>query len=121
MNGICVSFTYIAFLSSIFCESALHFASAYTDGRKLDGRVFDRLNDIGPRSCEKICSERITCKSYNYDLQRFVCELNSERKASINDPNLIHDADSVYNEKSDIQVSTTFWILIHVKEFYFLW
>ena len=106
---ICFSFShiYIVSLTSIFCEFSLHFASAYTDGRKLNGNVVERLYDIGPRTCERMCSERKVCKTYNYDLQTFVCELNSDKKSGSNDPNFLHDSYSVYNEYNNIQVSTT--------------
>ena len=75
-----------------------------TKGR-LDGSVFDNFFDIGPGTCEKFCIERNSCKSYNYNLQTFVCELNTAARTGIRDANYVTDPDFIYSEKNIGHVS----------------
>ena len=72
---------------------------------RLGGSVFDRYQGVGPTMCEELCMERKTCKSYNYNVQTFTCELNTVKKGIFFDANYILDPASLYNEKDRINVS----------------
>ena len=88
------------------CEVSMGFAQI---NHKLEGRlvgsVFDRVFDVGPGTCEKICMERNSCLSYNYNVQTFVCELNNAQRRGASDVNFVQDTESVYNEKNITAVS----------------
>ena len=80
------------------------FLIAYIKNHRFDGSVFDRYQDVGPRMCETLCMERNSCVSYNYNLQTFVCELNTAKKRDARDANYVRDTDSVYNQRNRMQV-----------------
>ena len=88
----------------IYSISVVSLLFAYIKNQRLDGSVFDRYDNVGPKRCEKLCMERNRCLSYNYNLQTFVCELNTAQKRDANDRNYVRDTDSVYNQKNRMQV-----------------
>lgn len=48
-----------------------------TDER-LNGSVIIRFANIGPNMCFDECIRRPRCHSFNYDMDKFNCELNKE-------------------------------------------
>ena len=90
-----------------FCEVHVLLADEInhiSEGR-LGGSVFDSYQGVGPTMCEKLCMERKTCQSYNYNVQTFTCELNTVKKGIFFDANYVPDPASLYNEKDRINVS----------------
>ena len=97
MVGIKIVSTYLIYMA--FCSMVLkanrcgRANSIY--GKMLHGSVFKELSINTPYLCQQICDTETICQSFNYNVNRQICELNSRTKeASPND--FVPDQERLY-------------------------
>ncbi|XP_065061043.1 uncharacterized protein LOC135688224 isoform X1 [Rhopilema esculentum] len=77
------------------CITVADFKTIYI-GRRFNGYVISTIKGVDDMKCTMKCVHHFDCRSYNINVEKMLCELNSKAHVDTNGTNLIADTDWIY-------------------------
>ena len=95
------------------CITVADFKTIYI-GRRLKGYVISTKNGVDDMKCTMECVHHFDCRSYNINVKKMLCELNSKAHVDTNGKNLIADTDWIYKSTDfkDLLVCVSYLVLL---------